>query len=338
MKKNILIIAMIMWFVPAVCGADSQGGFAGSFLEIPVDARATAMGGAFNAVSNDGAAILHNPAGIQATTDKLFNSSYRVMELDRKLGFVSFILPTRQQSSVGFSWLYAGYGEVEGRDPSGRIDGNTYSANEHAFSVSFAKRFLPYLALGTRLNYYTKKMDYLSASSVGINLGAMLYVDSLFRYGSMEGKPITDMTAGLIIKNLAAQYPWETEGTGLNATQEDKFPLSLGVGSSFRALQRQLLVALDLELLVKTVEWEAEGVSGSSTQNETYTDAYFRFGGEYTVKDNFMIRAGMNNGSLTAGAGFMFNFDKAALQFNYAFSDHDVDKGDDHIISLGIRF
>jgi len=336
MKKSIAFLAFVIFMAPAFCGAESNGGFAGSFLEIPVDARAAAMGGAYNAVSNDGAAMLYNPAGIHSSTDKVFTSSYRPMKLDRTLGFISFILPTRQESAIGFSWFYAGYGNVDGRDISGRLTGETISANEHAFSVSFAKQFLPYLALGTRLNYYVKSLDYLDASSVGINIGGMLYIDSLFRYGSMEGKPITDLTGGLVIKNIAAKYPWEAEGEGLNATQEDKFPLSFCISSSFKTLNRKMLVALDVEMLHKSVEWNDETTAGA--RKETFSDTYLRVGGEYRAVENLLLRAGLNNGTFTAGAGFMFKFNFGGIQFDYAFSGDHADEGEDHVVTLGIRF
>lgn len=323
---------------PAVIKAETQGGFAGSFLDMPVDARTAAMGGAFNAVSDDGAAMLYNPAGIQTMTDKVFTSSYRAMKLDRKLGFVSLILPTHGESSIGFSWVYAGYGEVDKRNINGQLTGESISCNEHDFAVSFGKRFLPYLAVGTRLNYYTKKMGDLNASSVGINVGGLLYVDSLFRYGEMENKIITDITAGLVLKNFAAKYPWESQGTGLSATQSDKFPISLGIGASCKTMKRKLLVASDLEVQIKTVDWGVNTTEGTVENNETYTDAFFRIGGEYKAMNNLLLRTGLNNGTFTAGAGFVFTFSSSTLQLNYAFSSDKADEGEDHVITLGIKF
>ena len=90
--------------------ADENGGYAGAFLKLPVEARPAAMGGAYIGVSDDAAGQLHNPAGIQSIEKKIFTSSYRAMGQGRKLGFLSLILPTRGESALGFSWLYAGYG------------------------------------------------------------------------------------------------------------------------------------------------------------------------------------------------------------------------------------
>ena len=338
MKKTVIFISLLLLIGSAALKAETQGGFAGSFLDMPVDARTAAMGGAFNAVSDDGAAMLYNPAGIQTTTDKVFTSSYRAMKLDRKLGFISLILPTHGESSLGFSWIYAGYGDVDKRNINGQLTGESISSNEHDFAVSFAKRFLPYLAVGTRLNYYTKSMGDLNASSVGVNIGGLLYVDSLFRYGEMEDKFITDITAGLVLKNFAAKYPWESQSTGLAATQSDKFPISLGIGGSFKTLKRKLLIASDFEVQVKTVEWDVSSSEGTTTNKETYTDAFVRVGGEYKVMDKLLLRTGLNNGTFTAGAGFLFKLSSSTLQFNYAFSSDKADEGEDHVVTLGIRF
>ena len=105
----------------------------------------------------------------------------------------------------------------------------------------------------------------------------------LYRYGSMEDKFITDINAGLVVNNIAAQYPWETQAEGLAATKTDEFPIVVGLGLSCRALERKLLVAVDAEKNAKQ-------------------SALLRFGGEYILRDNFLLRAGLNDGTIAAGA------------------------------------
>ena len=311
-----------MFMMTLACSpwADTEnGGYAGAFMQLPVQARPAAMGGAYFAVSNDAAGQIFNPAGISAIRTKLFSSSYRAMKLDRKLGFVSVVFPTRLESSLGLSWLYAGYGEVETRNRSGILTGGTVGQNEHAFAISFAKLFLPYLSLGTRLNYYYNRLGDITANSVGINLGIMLMIDSLFEYGTMDEFPIANLKVGLVLNNLAAKYPWESEGAGLAPTQDDEFPKVVGGGFSLTALQEKLLIAGDLE---KNFEQNLRA----------------RIGGEYQIDDRFLLRSGLNNGIFTAGAGFRFVLKELALSLDYAFSDDRVDEGSDHIITFNIFF
>lgn len=320
MRRYIFITGLLVIFGCAnLPAATEDGGYAGAFLKIAVAARPTGIGGAYIAVSDDGSGQLHNPAGVQTMTEEVFTSSYRAMKLGRKLGFLSAIFPTKRESVLGFSWVYVGYGEVDERDNNGYATGNVISSNEHTFAVSFAKRFTPFLGLGTKLNYYAKSHAELKSNTIGINVGAILYVDSLIGYGVMEDKLVTDVAAGVVINNIAAKYRWEMAGEGLAAARNDKFPTVVGGGLSCRALKRKLLLALDVE---KNFE-----------QN-----LLMRFGGEFTLKEKFLLRGGLNDGTLSAGAGFNFVLEKLILSLDYAFSDGRVGEGEDHIFTFDINF
>src|SRR5258707_12164005 len=48
----------------AIAGVESVGTTSANFLKIPPHARASAMGEAFSAVSDDETALIYNPAGI----------------------------------------------------------------------------------------------------------------------------------------------------------------------------------------------------------------------------------------------------------------------------------
>lgn len=321
MKKLKILLGLFFVFYIIISNAmaSEDGGYAGAFLKMAAEARPAAMGGAYIGVSDDPAGQLHNPAGLHAITQPVFSSAYRAMKLDRKLGFVSFVFPTKLQSAIGLSWVYAGYGDVETRDGSGWATGETISSNEHNFAVTFGKLFTPVLGLGAKINFFYKKHDNLTSNSVGVNLGGMMHIDSLFRYGHMEDKLITDIKVGAVISNIAAKYPWDTEGTGLTATAEDKFPIKFGFGASCRTLKRQLLIAADLE------------------KNEKQ-DMLLRFGGEYNYESRYFVRAGLNDARLTAGVGLRFNIEKLACSIDYAFLGDRVDEGEDHLITLDIRF
>lgn len=337
MFKYIFVLSVLLMLSAANLSAETEnGGYAGAFVKIPVEARSAGMGGAYIGVSDDAAGQLHNPAGIQSITTKVFTSSYRAMGQDRKLGFLSLAIPTRGESILGFSWLYAGYGEVEGRDNSGYATGEMISSNEHDFAISFAKRFEPFFALGTKLNYYHKKHVDLSVGSIGIDLGALFFIDSLLEYGSMEGKLITDIRGGLAVKHIAAKYIWETEGTGLAPSQTDDFATFIGIGGSCRTLDRKLLIAADLELIAARFPDPDE--EAEFEDRITSNDMLFQMGGEYSFENKYFLRAGLNDGVLTTGAGFKYKFNSATLMINYAFSGDRVGEGDDHIITLDVSF
>ena len=331
--KNIIIIscAAILLMTSFVMAEEQSGGYSGSYMKLSVEARPAAMGGAYFAISDDAAGQLYNPAGVAASRDRIFTSSYRAMSLDRSMGFVSYVMPTRKESSLGFSWQFVGSGSVDVRNRNGGYMGMSLSSNEHIFAVNFAKQFLPSLAFGAKLNYYLKgggTIDFdegvlydLNTSSIGINLGAMLYVDSLFEYGTMEGKPINDIKVGLVFDNMAARYNWSSnEDLGLIAAPEDVFPIIAGIGLSFRTFQRNLLVAVDFEKVEKR-------------------PLAIKFGGEYKYNNKFALRTGLDDGIITAGLGYQFDMgENNYLEFDYAFSNARVEEGSDHLFGFHFRF
>lgn len=319
MKKILLLFGFIALLTAGIVQAAEDGGYAGAFLRLPLQPRAAAMGGAYIGLSDDAAGQMFNPAGITAITSLDFSSAYRAMKLDRTLGYVSLIIPTRQQSALGVSWIYSGSGEVERRSNSGYLTGGAISSNSHAFSVTFAKQFLPALGAGARLNYYLKSFDELNANSIGINLGLMLSVDSLFEFGEMEEKPINEIKVGVILQNLAAKYSWDKESAGLQTSTDDEFPVEFGLGLSFRTLYRTLLFNID----------------GRVSDKQSLI---FRAGTEYRLHRNVDLRAGIDNGRLTAGAGFRVPLGTNMMFIDYAFSMDRADEGDDHIFGLSFRF
>jgi len=331
MKKIFLHICISLLLLFSVVQADSEtGGYAGAYMKLSVEARPAAMGGAYFAISDDAAGQLYNPAGVSASREKVFSSSYRSLSLDRSMGFISFLLPTRRESALGISWQFVGSGSVDVRNRNGSKLGMSLSSNEHIFAITFAKQFLPILGFGAKLNYYINgggTYSYadgvlydLNVSSIGINLGALLYVDSLFEYGTMEDKLINDIRVGMVFDNMAARYNWTSKAPGLTAAPEDVFPIIFGVGLSFRTFQRNLLVAFDLE----KVDKRAVAV---------------KFGGEYKYDNKFALRAGLDDGIVTAGLGYQFDLGaKNVMEFNYAFTAARVDEGSDHIFGFHFKF
>jgi len=306
--------------------ADGDGGYAGAHFQIPIGARPAGMGGAFVAVAEGGASPLYNPAGMAGAPKKLFATSYRAMDLDRKLGYATFLMPTRERSAVGFTWLYFGSGSVETRTSEGKPTGGELSLNSHAFSALFAKAFEEYFALGVRASYLHSTFAEMKAFSVGIDAGAMFNVTNMFDRERRAQMAVQDIRVGVVIKNLAAKYRWnsgdyyaETGSDAPGVEQEDAIPVEAVLGVSARFFERRLLAAADL---YKNVE----------------QDPRFYGGAEFLVTPEFSIRSGLSAGRFTAGTGYIFKFKNQLLMIDYAFATDRVDEGSEHIFSFDVMF
>jgi hypothetical protein len=325
-RFTVVSLVLALLAIPVVAES-GDGGYAGAFMQVPVGARPTAMGGAYLAISNDGSGTLYNPAGLVTLARPLFGTSYRAMTLDRTLGYATMMFPTLRNSAVGISWLYGGSGDVERRNYDGDLSGGEVAMNRHAFSIIFAKRFQEAFSLGVKASYLHSTFAEMAAYSVSIDVGAMLYVDWLFgreRYGTL---PIDDLQIGMVLKHVDASYLWNSEdyvqahidGNGVGTEQEDKVPMEFGLGVSGRLVDRKLLLSTDL------------------TKN-TKQGLELHIGGEYFVQRQFALRGGFSDGRLTAGTGYVFKIGDQMLSIDYAFSTDKADEGSEHIFSFDLLF
>lgn len=326
MKK--FLIYLIVMLIPAafISAEDGDGGYAGSFMQVPMGARAVGMGGAYISLSDDGSGILYNPAGITVIRQKVFTSSYRAMSLDRTLGFIGILLPTKDMSTFGLNWLYAGSGAVTARNTDGDALDFDVTEHNHAFSIVFAKRFEKYMALGFRGSYLHTSFSELRTNSIKMDFGAMFYLSQLMDRDKREMFPIKDIQAGVVVKNLVALYRWNNEkyfakysSNIYGSEQEDRVPVEVGIGASARFMERKLIVASDL------------------TKNDKQ-GFVFHAGSEYFVSKELSLRAGYNDKSVTAGAGFIFKFGKNNLAVDYGFSSSKYSEGSEHIFSFDLLF
>lgn len=325
MKSYSLLVGFILCLAGSVPAVEADGGYAGAFLQVPIGARPTGMGGAYLAISNDASGALFNPAGLNTLQKPLFGTSYRAMTLDRKLGYATLIFPARGQSALGFHWLHAGSGSVEVRD---RVNPTyaqgEFSMNSNVFGIIFAKRFSNVVAVGAKLSYLQSSMAGMKAFSVSFDFGGLFYLSELIDRGKRDKLPVQDIQVGVVVKNTAAKFPWNTEKYKYSTSdyayeQDDKVPADYGLGASAKFFKRKLILATDLRKADKQ-------------------RVRFHGGAEYYLTPELALRSGYSDKRLTAGAGFMFKLGSRALAIDYAFSGDKVDEGSDHIFSFDLLF
>lgn len=326
MRSASFLLIAVFGLSLTTTAADGDGGYANSFQQLPLGARPTALGGAYRAVSDDGAGMLFNPAGLTSLSGPLLTSAYRVMKLDRSLGYVGAITPVKGDAILGAQWLFAGSGKVQARDSDGRSLGRDLYLNTNVFSVVFAKRFEEQFSLGVNLSYADARMPEISANTIGVDFGAMLHVDYLFDREQRLTMPVQAIQVGLAVRNLQKLYKWNSEKYNLRFTtdgvgivQEDRVPVEIGLGASARFFKRNLLVAADF---AKNAEQAASAAIGA----------------EYQLIPDLMLRGGYGQSRLSAGAGFLFRLGKQTLAVDYAFSTDRADEGSEHLFSFDLLF
>ncbi len=320
-KSKIIITIFLVLLLAALQNAYADDGIlAGAFLRMGLGARANAMGNAFTGVAEGTVAAYYNPGGIPFLETRQITLDYRFLSLDRKFNYIGFatgVRPKVDESSgemalnagLAISWIHAGVDNIDGRDFAGNHY-QDFSISEHAFALSFGVMPIKnILAIGL-----TGKVLYNRIPDIGDNNAAI----SDFGLGVDIGvlaKPLPYLSVGFMVKDVNAKYDWKTDKVWeKDIDKTDRFPTTFRGGIGLRYPYPWLLFAFDLE------------------KNNQQDLKYF-VGTEALFQNKFAARAGLNNGSLTLGGGYLFELFKKPTQIQYAFVTKKYDVANEHIFS-----
>ncbi|HNT97176.1 MAG TPA: PorV/PorQ family protein [Elusimicrobiales bacterium] len=281
----------------------------GDFLNLPVGARAIAMGGAYTAVSEEASAIYWNPAGliqipklsaIFMRSQYVAETNYQYAAYAHRIGF---------DSVVGGSVFMTDIGSIDHTDISGTRLGS-FTPRDQVYTISYSKAILEFsdkdmdVSIGVSGRYISSRI-YHSAKSYAADVGVMTYNFTAIPY-----------RLGLVVSNL---------GNGLRYDQESSpIPLTVRMGGAVNPFRNMLV--------------SADAVFSKSNR------PYMNFGGELATEPNELtrlsLRAGLNTARLsdglsgfTLGAGATMHF----FSLDYAFVPMG-ELGTTHNISLTFDF
>jgi len=298
-----------------------------AFLDPGWNVRATAMGGAFTALSDDGSGIFANPAGC-ARAKKIeaafmYVQPYKGLELycgedKTNLGMhcYSFLYPFKNWGTAGFGLTNLSASAVYGE--------NVYIASYAIPAIKIKELFekmKPKDEFFGSAGWETGRSRYKTTTYLGINLKFMNHkylldkyakTDPVFENGSSESAVGMDFGILVLYRELSfglAVKDFNQPNVGLKSKdivpREVKFGTSLRVGKfrpSFDVSRRDKLSNIHL-------------------------------GGEYSLKSLF-LRAGVNLDEAAAGFGFRKNW--LALDYSFVFPLHIKDSLGSHRISIKI--
>jgi hypothetical protein len=301
----------------------AQGGYAGAFLRMGVAARSEAMGRAHVAMAQSSEGLFFNPATAAFLSAMEVNASVRKLALDRSFVFVNFATPVRPRpasagakplnAGVAISWIHAGVDNIEARD----FDGEKYatlSSAENAFAFSFAVRPHPKFAVGLTARYVYNRFPNvknddgaLSASSFGFDLGALL-------------EPLAGVRLGAALQNVNLKYVWNTQDVyEQGSSTVNRFPRGASFGVAVNRPYPWLTIVADVE-------------------KRQFRDGMLHLGAQAAYRELLQLRAGLNDGEPTFGAGFRFALFGRATELHYAYATHPDNLDGDHIFGWAFIF
>jgi hypothetical protein len=318
----------LFFFFIFVAKAVAQGGYAGAFLRMGIAARSEAMGRAYVAVVEGNESAFYNAASVAMFDRRELNTSFRPLTLDRAFAYIGIGLPIHPKADssgralngskalaggLSASWIHAGVSNIEARD----FDGEKYatlSNSENAFSLSFALRPHHRVAIGltgrvvmNRLPGVTQDEGTLSTSTFGFDFGALV-------------EPLDGVRVGVAARNINLKYTWNTQEVYERGTSKvNDFPRAVRAGMAISRLVPWLTLAADYE-------------------KRELRDATVHVGAIASYRNLVQVRAGLNGGQPTFGAGYLFGLLGRKSELHYAFVAHPENLDSDHVFGWAFVF
>jgi hypothetical protein len=306
------IALVLLMSCPAVLAETGDGGYPDAFLRLGFGARALGMGGAFVAVADDATGGFFNPAGLVQVTKRTFGASYRKMTLDRRLSYVVYNQPIRDEATIALAWINAGVGDVMGRDGDGNPT-EEISNYQNDVQLQLGRKIIERFSAGLTIEYIQFNLANISAYGVCFGVSAM-------------GRPTPELRLGMAVERLGMKYSWasgaywtQRDPDLLGTWLEEKFPFNVRLGASYLLWENRILLSSELE------------------KNEKQKEK-IHLGVEAWALENVAGRLGYDRGSFTFGLGLRQKIQSATLGFDYAFVSSRVEDDADHLISLQFEF
>jgi hypothetical protein len=196
------------------------------FENIDLGARAVALNGAFTSVSNSSLAIFYNPAGLGQMKYRDFSVFYSPAPFGLSELSVSAVTYAEPMKYGIFGAGIRTYGYDLYRETN--------------ILLSYGNVYKKKLFYGFNLNFYHLNIqNYGSASSYGVDAGAMAYINKYLRWGFF-GKNITGSKIGESKEKIAQVYrtglnykPLSEAGLIFEIEKDIKYPVSVRAGFEY---------------------------------------------------------------------------------------------------------
>jgi len=256
--KRILLTVIILaaWNSFALSqGVSKIGTTAAPFLQIGVGSRASALGEAYTAVSQDASAMYWNPSAIDFYTNNDVSFNYSDWFAGMKFMQAGGVLHVDGLGSFGLAVTSFSTPEMvvtTVEEPDGL--GTRFDAADLSLGVSYARKLTDRFSFGASFKYISRRIWHESATAIAMDFGITY---QLPLKGMQLGMSILNFGSKLKLEgaDLAVLYDPDPSSSGNNDqiladqhTKEWALPLSFRFGLSYNAFQTEyhnLLVAAD---------------------------------------------------------------------------------------------
>lgn len=178
------LLSLLLLMLISVTGRAASGAEGVSFLEIPVGAGPSAMGGAYTALATDAYAPVYNPAGL-AWVDGFQAAAQHLSYLQRAhFEHISIAVPLTDQQGFGLTAQYIGSGASDRTDENG-IKAGIFSNYYGLFGLSYAVRPGGPVSYGATGKVIHGNLDASKATAYAMDFGAQCRANEWLDLGAV---------------------------------------------------------------------------------------------------------------------------------------------------------
>jgi hypothetical protein len=315
--KNIVLALFILSFIMPDAKAQDNGSrkslehvgtSMANYLKIGVGARASAMGGAYVALSDDITSLYWNPGGIGMVDHNEAVLHFTDWFMDSQIYFFGASYRIDRVGTIGLSLNSFDSGAIEEttvEEPEGT--GRTFRAANHTIGLTYTRRLIDRFSFGITLKYVEERLDRTQARALAIDIGSVYRTNFL-----------NNMRIGFAMTNLGQRMNISGSGLDFRVTR----------GQEGKPIQASYLTSdWDLPLMFRF------GLATEIFENDNYR---LTVSGDVLDSRDFRYR-------LQTGAEFAFQeliYLRGGYQFNYDISDFSLGVGLElpSYNNLGLRF
>jgi hypothetical protein len=316
MKQYLCTLSLLILLSPfsQLYSGGSLGQSGANFLQIAVDPRGAALGGAVSAVSSGAPSLYWNPAGAVSTENIDVTLAYTDWFMDTKLTFGGAVVKLGNNTAVGLSISSFNMDKMEITtvfEPDGT--GEYYNAGDLSAGLSFAHRMTDKFTFGITAKYINEYIWNVNASQLAVDIG------SIYETGFMN------LRLGMAVRNFGGTLKYSGENISDRIEEErDRNeadnPRVERLSPEFRLPQIfQMGVALDVVKNETNTVTVMADVDVPSDNEERMI-----FGSEYSFQNMAFLRAAIklnyDESSFAFGGGLRL----ANFAIDYSFSDYGV--------------
>lgn len=244
------------------------------FLQIPPDARHSAMGNIGAATYADASANFHNPAKL-AFTDRLVGGNITRFSWLKNLvddmhitNVSAYFKPKSGNQAIGLYYTAFDQGRINFSTATGQPDGS-FSSLDQAVGLTYAKKLAKNISLGMGLKYIHSKFS--GTSILSNNLLGQTVAGDIGLFGQAGKKESFKFNYGLALSNIGGKMSYERNAYNLPTN------IRAGIAPTFQKNKSRFLIGFDI---IKDI------------YGKPFNDIDYAIGGEYSYNNYVFGRIG----------------------------------------------